>query len=62
MQFILRIISYIGLLLTVVPAFLVFSGVIELRFHKTLMFIGTLLWFITAPFWMNRQKQPEGEV
>lgn len=62
MQSILKIISYIGLLLTVVPAFLVFSGVIELSFHKTLMFIGTLLWFITAPFWMNRQKQPEGEV
>lgn len=62
MQFILKIISYIGLLLTVVPAFLVFSGTIELSFHKTLMLIGTLLWFFSAPFWMNKQKQPEGKI
>lgn len=58
MQAILKILSYIGLILTVVPSFLVFSGAIELSFHKTLMLIGTLLWFSTAPFWMNRQKQP----
>lgn len=54
---ILKIISYIGLILTVVPSFLVFSGAIELSFHKTLMLIGTLLWFFTAPFWMNKQKE-----
>ena len=62
MQLILKIISYIGLFFTVVPAFLVFSGVIELSFHKTLMLIGTLLWFFTAPFWMNRQKHPEESI
>lgn len=61
MQFILKIISYLGLILTVVPSFLVFAGVIELSFHKTLMLIGTLLWFLTAPFWMNKEKQPVAE-
>ena len=62
MRSILKIISYIGLLLTVVPAFLVFAGVIELNFHKTLMVIGTLLWFFTAPFWMNKETHTEGKV
>ena len=62
MQSILKIISFIGLALTVVPSFLVFSGAIELNFHKTLMLIGTLLWFVTAPFWMNKQKEPAGEI
>lgn len=62
MQNVLKIISYIGLLLTVVPAFLVFSGVIDLDSHKALMLLGTLLWFFSAPFWMNRQKQPEGKL
>lgn len=61
MQTILKIISFIGLLLTVVPSFLVFSGAIELSFHKTLMFIGTLLWFLTAPFWMNKEDQAATE-
>lgn len=56
MQAILKLISFLGLLLTVVPSLLVFSGTIELSFHKTLMLIGTLLWFGTAPFWMNKQK------
>lgn len=61
MQFILKVLSYIGLILTVVPSFLVFAGVIELSFHKTLMLIGTLLWFLTAPFWMNKEKHPIAE-
>lgn len=61
MQLILKVLSYIGLILTVVPSFLVFAGVIELSFHKTLMLIGTLLWFLTAPFWMNKEKHPIAE-
>ena len=60
MQTILKILSYIGLLLTVVPSFLVFAGVIELSFHKILMLIGTLLWFGTAPFWLNKSEEATG--
>ncbi|MFD3002996.1 hypothetical protein ACFS7Z_21710 [Pontibacter toksunensis] len=60
-QSILKLISYIGLFLTVVPSLLVFAGVIELSFHKTLMLVGTLLWFLTAPFWMNKEKHPVSE-
>jgi len=53
---ILKLISLIGLLLTIVPAFLVFSGTIAIEQHYTLMLIGTFVWFLSAPFWMLRKK------
>ncbi|MBN1481390.1 hypothetical protein JXA70_14045 [candidate division KSB1 bacterium] len=53
---ILKIFSLIGLLLTIVPAFLVFSGTIIIESHYTLMLIGTVVWFLSAPFWMLRKK------
>ena len=49
-------ISYVGLLLTVVPSILLFSGIVELQAHKTAMLVGMLLWFITAPLWLNRKS------
>jgi len=54
MKMILKIISFIGLILTVLPSFMVFSGSITLDMHKWLMLLGTILWFVTAPFWMNK--------
>ena len=59
-KIVLKIISYVGLLLTLVPSFLVFTKVIELDNNKILMLIGTILWFGTSPFWMNKSKQAEG--
>jgi hypothetical protein len=53
MKKILKIISYLGLALTVVPALLVFGGTIELKSHYLLMAIGMVMWFSTAPFWMH---------
>jgi hypothetical protein len=44
--------SFVGLGLTVVPAFLVFAGRLEWNTHAVLMGIGALLWFVTAPLWM----------
>ncbi|CAN5544616.1 hypothetical protein BH23BAC1_BH23BAC1_35970 [soil metagenome] len=58
MRVILILISIAGLALTVVPSLLVFTGIIELASHKNLMMIGTVMWFFTAPFWMNK-KMPE---
>jgi hypothetical protein len=54
----LKIISVAGLLLTLIPSFLVFAGNIDISQHKILMLIGTILWFSTAPFWLGRQEQP----
>ena len=56
MMTLLKIISLIGLLLTIVPAFLVFSGNLQIEQHYTLMLIGTLVWFASAPFWMLKKK------
>ena len=49
-QSILKTVSWLGLILTLIPSIMVFSGVIEFPMHKTLMFIGTVLWFSTRPF------------
>lgn len=54
MKTIIKICSYIGLGLTLVPSLLVFTGNITLELSKTLMLIGTVIWFISAPSWMNR--------
>jgi hypothetical protein len=55
MRTILKILSFVGLILTIVPAVLVFVNIIELTTHKNLMLLGTILWFGTAPFWMNKK-------
>jgi hypothetical protein len=51
----LQLISFLGLALTVVPAFLVFTGTIAWAAHARLMLLGMVLWFITAPLWMERK-------
>jgi hypothetical protein len=56
MDVVLKIISFLGLGLTVVPAFLVFAGTIDWRTHAVLMMIGALLWFLSAPFWMHGER------
>ncbi|MCD6596695.1 MAG: hypothetical protein J7L04_03355 [Bacteroidales bacterium] len=55
MKSLLKIISLIGLLVTIIPSFLVFADVIAPDTNKLLMIAGTLLWFSTAPFWMNKE-------
>lgn len=55
MRSILKILSLIGLLATIVPSFLVFMGVMTLDNNKLVMVFGTILWFATAPFWMNKK-------
>jgi hypothetical protein len=56
-RIILNVISFVGLVLTIVPAFLVFFQRMELQQNKNLMFIGTIMWFVTAPFWMKHKKE-----
>jgi hypothetical protein len=51
---VLKFVSLTGLLLTVVPAFLVFAGVLDWSTHAILMGVGAVLWFGSAPFWMSR--------
>ena len=51
----LRLVSYLGLALTLLPSFLVFAGRLSLPTFKTLVLVGTLLWLTTAPLWINRE-------
>lgn len=54
MRSLLKILSYIGLGLTLIPSVLVFSGNISIDVSKTLMLLGTVIWFLSAPSWMNK--------
>ena len=53
MKTFLKAVSFIGLALTIVPAFLVYHNTITWDSHALLMLVGTVLWFLTAPFWMR---------
>lgn len=61
MKNILKVASFLGLALTIVPSLLVFSGVINISSHYKLMAAGFLFWFGTAPFWMKSKSLEEGE-
>jgi hypothetical protein len=54
-----KLLSYLGLALTVGPSLLMWAGVITDQQNKLLMLIGALLWFATAPLWMKRRKTSE---
>lgn len=56
MKIFLIIVSAIGLVLTIVPSFFVLAGSMELDTNKNLMILGTALWFVTVPFWINKPK------
>jgi hypothetical protein len=56
MKNLLIILSYTGLALTVVPAFLSFYGLISFRDYEVAMVWGALLWFGSAPFWIFKKK------
>ena len=53
MTALLKVLSFLGLALTVGPAFLVFAGELTWEAHAGWMLVGAALWFITAPFWMR---------
>lgn len=55
MKTITKILSAVALGLTLLPSVFVFTGSIPWETHASLMFGGTVLWFITAPFWMKKE-------
>lgn len=56
MTLLLKILSFAGLALTIVPSLLVFTDVISFDMHTNLMFFGMVLWFATSPFWMKEKE------
>ncbi|MEB2780091.1 hypothetical protein U3A58_06780 [Algoriphagus sp. C2-6-M1] len=59
MKNILKIISIAALALTLLPSFLVLKGIITPDLSKTLMLVGTLVWFGSASLWLNKSEKEE---
>ena len=57
MKPIIKTISYLSLSLTLFPSFFVFTGNLSLDSSKMLTFVGTIIWFISAPSWINKTKE-----
>lgn len=52
----LRLISYAGLALTVLPAGLVFYGLLSVERFYLLAAVGMVLWFGSAVCWIKPEK------
>lgn len=46
-------ISWVSLMLIVVPPVLYLTGSVSADMMKLLLLIGTIIWFATAPLWMR---------
>jgi len=55
MNLLLKLASYAGLALTIIPSVLVLAGSLPPNDHKIMATAGMGLWFFTAPFWINKQ-------
>jgi len=53
----LKIISYLALAGTIIPSLLVFFGDLDLQLNKNIMVVSMLVWFVTAPFWINKKSK-----
>ena len=56
MNLLLKLLSYIGLGLTIIPAIVYFNGGLDTEQYKLMATVGMVLWFVTAPFWINKSK------
>ena len=52
---VLQIVSWAACAATVVPAFLFLAGSMQLDTVKQMMMITTVIWFLTASFWMGKE-------
>jgi hypothetical protein len=50
-----QIVSYLGLAATLLPPMLFFADRIDLPTTRACMLAAAVLWFITAPFWMEHK-------
>jgi len=53
----LMTVSFAGLALVIAPPVLYFAAAMEKTTMQSLMLAGTLLWFVTVPFWMGRRHR-----
>ena len=56
MKYIVEVLAVLGLLLTVIPSFFVWYGLLSWDTHAQSAFIGMVLWFVFAPIWLKKKK------
>ncbi len=56
---IIKIISYLALAGTIIPSLMVFFTGLDLQTNKNIMVISMILWFMTAPVWINKKSEEE---
>lgn len=61
MNAITKVVSLVALLATVVPCILFFLGLVDHSAVKVAALVGTVVWFISTPFWMNRDLGPDAD-
>jgi hypothetical protein len=61
MSAITKLVSLVALLATTVPCVLFFLGIVDHEAVKVSALVGTIVWFISTPFWMNRPLGPDAD-
>jgi uncharacterized membrane protein len=59
MKILMPIVSFLGLVLVFVPAVAYLADTMDKNTMTTIMLIGTVIWFVSAPFWMGRNASKE---
>ena len=49
--------SWGALGLVIAPCLLAFAGAASLDLVKWLALVGTVIWFVTTPIWMSRERR-----
>ncbi len=57
MKTLLKILSYLALAGTIVPSIMVFMEKMDIDTNKNIMTVSMVIWFITAPFWVNKKAE-----
>jgi len=57
MKNLLKLLSLVGLVLSIVPPVMLFLGKMEMDSMKLWMGVGMVVWMVTAPFWINKSSQ-----
>ena len=55
----LKLISYLALAGTITPSLFVFFAGLDPQTNKQIMAISMVVWFLTAPFWINKKSKEE---
>jgi hypothetical protein len=56
MKLLLPLVSAIALALIVGPACLYFADIVGKPRMQSLMIVGTVLWFVSAPLWLGKNE------